>query len=262
MHQTLQALVRGFFDGYFTGLLEARLPEGAKREPRMLKQLVAEQYGTVGNTFTQVMLPILLGLQFESYEAALADMQARRFTDSTPVKILLRYACGSKAAYEAVTAAYRQQMETLLSGHIMGVSEFLGAIAAEKGSENSENSESSESSESSEPSEAAVSSDHSEPSDSSARPSSGSLRALSHTVMTAYTQGLRAGGSTTLRQPTVLRLMADAAAALLHDKPFDVWADMDRIGLDGVYSRACRTQDNYETLLAEMSLTYEDLAQS
>lgn len=248
------ALVRAFFDAYFTGLLEARLPEGAKREPRLLKQLVAEQYGQVATTFTSCVLPIFLTLRFESYEAAVADMQARHFSDATPVKLLLRYACGSKETYDNVTATYRQQLETLLTGRIQSVEAFFAADSAARGSE------SSESSESSEPSESSENSENERPKPLPSTPAL--LRALARTVLSAYALGIRAGGGQSLRQPTVFRLVGDAAATLLHDKPIDVWADMDRIGLDGVYSRVCRTQDNYETLLAEMSQAYEDLANS
>lgn len=230
MVYTLPTLVRGFFDGYFTGLLEARLPQGAKREPRLLKQLVAEQYEKVGAAFTQCLLPILLGLNFDSYEAAVADMQARHFSDSTPVKLLLRYACGSKEAFETVTSEYRRQMETLLTGHIQSVEEHirLRETSLSSGSEDTAK----------------------------------ALRATARTVMQAYALGVRAGEKNAIRQEAVFRLMADAAATLLHDEAIDVWKEADRIGLDGVYSRVCRTQDNYETLLSEMSQAYEDLAES
>lgn len=230
MVYTLPTLVRGFFDGYFTGLLEARLPQGAKREPRLLKQLVAEQYEKVGAAFTQCLLPILLGLNFDSYEAAVADMQARHFSDSTPVKLLLRYACGSKEAFETVTSEYRRQMETLLTGHIQSVEEHIRLRETSLSS--------------------------------GANDTVKALRATARTVMQAYALGVRAGGKNAIRQEAVFRLMADAAATLLHDEAIDVWKEADRIGLDGVYSRVCRTQDNYETLLSEMSQAYEDLAKS
>lgn len=227
IQRTATTMVRGFFDAYFTGLLEARLAEGAKREPRLLKQLVAERYETVGTTFTQTLLPVLLGLTFESYEAAVADMRARHFSDSTPLKLLLRHACGSRETYEAVVAEYRHQMQTLLSGHIEAPSDFIVR----------------------QPTTAATA-------------TGAHLRALVRTVMSGYAQGVRHGGKAALKQPTVFRLMGDAAATLLHSQPIDVWAEMDTRGLDGVYSRVCRTQDNYETLLAEMSQAYEDLAAS
>lgn len=255
LHHLHTVLTRAFFDAYFTGLLEATLPAGTKREPRHLKQLVADRYGAIAPTFTETLLPILLSLRFPSYEAAIADMRARHFSDTTPVKLLLRYACGDRQTYEAVTAAYRHQIETLLTGHIQSPSDFIAEAAKPCETDASEDSELPEKSESSESSEFSELSEFSEPSELSTQ-----LRALARTVLTAYAAGLRAGGSASLRQPTVFRLAAEAAATLLHEKPIDIWADIDTIGLDRVYARVCRTQDNYETLLAEMTQAYEDLA--
>ena len=36
---------------------------------------------------------------------------------------------------------------------------------------------------------------------------------------------------------------------------------MDTVGLDGVYRRASISNENYETLINEMNLAYEDLAE-
>ena len=40
----------------------------------------------------------------------------------------------------------------------------------------------------------------------------------------------------------------------------DVWAETERIGLDGVFRRATLDAANYETLADEMNQAYEDLA--
>ena len=81
--------------------------------------------------------------------------------------------------------------------------------------------------------------------------------------MHAYAVGLKASGKdkAAFHQPSVLRMMAEGAATLLHSAPFDVWADMDTVGLDGVYRRASISNENYETLINEMNLAYEDLAE-
>ena len=55
-------------------------------------------------------------------------------------------------------------------------------------------------------------------------------------------------------------MMAEGMAALLHDEPLDVWAETERIGLDGVFRRATLDAANYETLADEMNQAYEDLA--
>lgn len=218
MHKTL---VHGFFDGYFTGLLEARLPEGTRPEPRQLKELAAEHYGTLASTFTATLLPTLLTLRFDTYEAAVADMQQRRFSDNASPKLLLRYAAGTRQAYDTLTAEYRRQMEALLTGRLCPPAENP---------------------------------------DTPENTPSKLIRATVRVTMQAYALGVRTGGGTALRQPTVFRLMADAMAVLIQPPAFDTWADMERIGLDGVYRRVCRTQDNYDTLLAEMNQAYDDLA--
>lgn len=253
MLETNKALTRAFFDCYFTGLLEATLPEGTPREPRHLKQLVAQHYGNIAKVFTTTLLPILLALRFPNYDEAVADMQQHHITGSTPLKLLLRYACGTRQVYEAVTDEYRRQIETLLTGHIQSPQDFLhdkqqrlqAGTDATAGSP-AATSVTHEANEAHGDGETSV-------------PTPQALRALARTVITAYATGITHGGGTQLRQPSVFRLAGDAAATLLHNEPFDPWAKLQEHGLDAAYAAICRTQDNYETLLAELTQANEDL---
>lgn len=230
-HIVVTSMVRGFFDSFFSGLLDSKAQSvEEKRQPRLLKQLVAACYENMSGCFSNVMFPLLLGMNFESYDKAVEAMQAHHFSNDTSHKLLLRFACQSKPLYDTLVAEYRRQMETLLLGHIQSVAEHVRTRKPMPEGEE-------------------MDSDH-------------AIRAVVRAEMHGYALGIKVSGTgrTSLHQPTVFRLMAEGMATLLHDEETDVWADMEKIGLDGVYRRVCKDARNYETLINEMNQAYEDLA--
>ena len=52
-------------------------------------------------------------------------MRRRHFSEATPSKILLRYACKTKELYEFVTSEYQKQVYELLNGHLQSVEDFF-----------------------------------------------------------------------------------------------------------------------------------------
>lgn len=226
-YRVVTSMVRGFFEGYFSGLAEGR---GLQTDSQLLRQLAAEHYGAVAGPFFHVMFPLLAALSFESYEAVREDMKRRHFSDETPVRLLLRYACRSRGLYEAMTEEYRRQFTALLSGHVQRQEEHMEGRA--------------------------------EAADLEDVATGQAIRAVVRALMHGYVMGIKAAGQggQSLRQATVLRLMVSGMSTLLHDRPFEVWADAESLGLDGVYRRVCRDARNYETLIGEMNQAYQDLA--
>ena len=228
-------MVRGFFEGFFTGLIDSRRDKNnGKPMPQQMKQLVAEHYENINKYFFHVMFPLLIAINFDSYEQAIGDMRRRKFSDATSQKLLLRYAAGSKPLFDHIVDEYKRQMYCLLDGHKQSIADHIAQRRLNVTQED----------------------------DAQTLGVESAIRAMVRATMHAYAIGIKAGGNgnATFSQPSVLRMMAEGAATLLHDEPFDVWADMDTLGLDGIYRRASLNADNYETLINEMNQAYEDLA--
>lgn len=223
--RTVVSMTRGFFDGFFSGLLDNDDPSGIEcRAPQTLKRLVAAHYGNLANHFNVVMVPQLLALRFSDFKAAGEDMERRHFSDATPPKVLLRYACGSKKHYEVVTDNYRRQLTALLTGHFQALEEHFGLYGHCNDAE-------------------AVSVHR-------------AVRAVVRATMQSYALGVKVGAKDAgpaFRQPVVLRMVAEGMASLLHNENFDVWKNAETIGLEGVFLRACTDETLFNMAVNEMN---------
>lgn len=230
-----RAMTRGFFEGLMEGLCEGTHPEliGKRREAKVIKQLVADHYGEIAQAFVSAVFPLLLSLRFDSYDLAMADLGSHHFDSHTSPKLLLRYACGSKEAYDTVVEAYRQQMNSLLLGHVQRPEEFLKVILE----------------------------DH-EVTTENVLDTPVAIRTVVRAIMQGYAEGIKMSKAVyrQLRQQTVLRLMVNGMSTLLSDEAVDPWLDADTIGLEAVYKRVSINAFNYETLLDEMNQAYADLS--
>lgn len=236
-YKVTTSMVRGFFEGFFSGLIDSKAKNAEeKKDVRFVKQLVAEYYESVSSHFVTVQFPLLLAIGFADYETAVADMQKRHFSDSTPSKLLLRYACRTKEIYDSMIGEYKNQMTTLLLGHIQYPNDHLRALPSHEDQLLLSNNQ-------------CVDTDH-------------AIRAVVRSILHGYALGIKSSntGKTSFHQATVLRMMINGMTTLLHDTPFDVWVDAEKIGLDGVYRRVTVDARNYETLINEMNQAYEDVA--
>ena len=76
--QVASSMVRGFFEGFFTGLVDARRERNGERPtPQLLRQLVAEHYDHINEYFFHVMFPLLIAVNFDSYEQAAPQVHRR-----------------------------------------------------------------------------------------------------------------------------------------------------------------------------------------
>ena len=228
MDKCLRAMVRAFFDGFVSAQAENR--NVRKNDAKEIKKLTADIYECAAPCFVSVLMPVLISFRFDSYDSAAADMSARHFSSDTSVKILLRYACGSRESYELVTDEYRRQMESLLSGHIQTPDEHIHSFRS---------------------------------TDGATLPAEKAIRAVVRTAMNGYAAGLRSGaaGMNGFRQASILRMMPDNMHCLLFDEPQDIWAGVETEGLEAVYMRATKNVENFETLMKEMNEAYRDLAE-
>ncbi|WP_028898291.1 hypothetical protein [Prevotella sp. HUN102] len=226
-YKVASAMVRGFFNGYFFGQTDARMPGRKTIEPREYKQILADNYNTLSAHFVSVIFPVLIRLNFSDGEAVAADMQKRKFSNSTSPKILLRYACGTKALYDAVVADYQRQMGSLLNGKLQPIADFFTEY--DRGSEDAEE----------------VSVDL-------------AIRSVVRVQMLAYATGIKAANTEvqSLYQGTVYKLMIHGMMALMHEEPVSLEGD----NLEMIFRRVSLNSENFETLMNEMNQAYEDLA--
>lgn len=224
-------MTRGFFEGFVSGIIDCCESNPTKKsDPKLIKRVTAKYYDHFGSKFSNVMFPLLLAMNFESYEKAMAEIQKHHFSNDTSVKLLLRFACQSKSLYEAMIEEYKRQIYSLLAGKIQSVSEHLknwtdGETLAEYDTNHA-------------------------------------IRATVRSLMHGYALGIKTAGTgkDSFHQATVFRLMIDGMHSLLHVTPINIYEDADAIGLDGIFRRVCITPENYETLINEMNQAYEDLA--
>lgn len=239
-YKVVKAMVRGFFEGFFSGLIDSKTTDSEKKyEVVFVKQVVADNYAVVAGNFVNVVFPLLLAMNFDNYEDVVEDMKKRHLSDHTPAKVLLRYSCKDKIIYDTIVAEYKEQMETLLLGHIQYPNEHIKRyIASSKELENIE--------------------------EISSLDIRRSIRAVVRAQLHAYSLGIKASatGKTSFHQATVLRIIINSMATLFHDEPVDLWKEVDKLGLDGVFRKVTVESDNYETLINEMNQAYEDLAVS
>ena len=232
-YKVVASITRGFFEGFVSGVIDCRETDSKKKsDPLLIKQITADYYDKFGNNFVNVLFPLLIAMNFESYEDAVKEMNAKHFSNDTSAKLLIRFACGKRSLYESMMEEYKQQMYSLLSGKIQPVSEHLANWR--DGDEMEE-----------------YDTDH-------------AIRSTVRALMHGYSLGIKSAGTgkESLHQATVFRMMIDGMHSLLHEKAFNVYEDSDKIGLDGIFQRVCITPANYETLVNEMNQAYEDLARA
>ena len=117
-----------FYGGFISGILDKRKPAWRNNENDavLIKQIASDYYEHFSIFFCNVSFPILLSINFDSYEAAMADMNKHHFSNDTPVKLLLRYACQSKELYDVMIKTYQKELTSLLEGRFLSEIENKG----------------------------------------------------------------------------------------------------------------------------------------
>ena len=106
-------VVRGFFHGFMAGRLDRQYPKWRNQpDARLVRALAMESYPRMAATFC--------------HEKAQEDLARHRFSDRTPVRLLMRYACGSRERFKVMEETYREEMAALLDGRLDASMERTG----------------------------------------------------------------------------------------------------------------------------------------
>lgn len=223
--RVVTAMVRGYFHSFFSGQIDALSPDKKKLEPREYKQLLVNNFEKLSSHFVSVLFPVLIRLSYDDLDQVTTDMKRRHFSSSTSSKLLLRYACGSKALYDLVTAEYQKNVYALLEGHLLTKEEFFSSCPTLQADDTV--------------------------------PVSLAIRSIVRVQMQAYATGVTSAQSSTknLRQATIYRLMLSGMESLLHDSPIS----FEEENLELMFRKVSLNSDNFERLMDEMTQAYTEL---
>ena len=219
------AMVRGYFHSFFSGQKDALSPDKKKLESREYKQLLVNSFDNLSSHFVSVLFPVLIRLNYDDLSQVTADMKRRHFSSSTSSKLLLRYACGSKALYDLVTAEYQKNVYALLEGHLLTREEFFSSCPTLQADDTV--------------------------------PVSLAIRSIVRVQMQAYATGVTSAQSSTknLRQATIYRLMLSGMVCLLHNEPIE----FEEENLELMFRKVSLNSENFERLMDEMTQAYTEL---
>lgn len=218
-------MVRGYFHSFFSGQIDTLSPDKKKLEPREYKQLLANNFDNLSSHFVSVLFPVLIRLNYDDFDQVTTDMKRRHFSFSTSSKLLLRYACGSKALYDLVTAEYQKNVYALLEGHLLTREEFFSSCPTLQADDTV--------------------------------PVSLAIRSIVRVQMQAYATGVTSAQSSTknLRQATIYRLMLSGMECLLHNEPIE----FEEENLELMFRKVSLNSENFERLMDEMTQAYTEL---
>lgn len=218
-------MVRGYFHSFFSGQVDALSPDKKKLEPREYKQLLVNSFDNLSSHFVSVLFPVLIRLNYDDLDQVTTDMKRRHFSSSTSSKLLLRYACGSKALYDLVTAEYQKNVYALLEGHLLTKEEFFSSCPTLQADDTV--------------------------------PVSLAIRSIVRVQMQAYATGVTSAQSSTknLRQATIYRLMLSGMVCLLHNEPIE----FEEENLELMFRKVSLNSENFERLMDEMTQAYTEL---
>ena len=218
-------MVRGYFLSFFSGQIDALSPDKKKLEPREYKQLLVNNFENLSSHFVSVLFPVLIRLNYDDLSQVTTDMKRRHFSSSTSSKLLLRYACGSKALYDLVTAEYQKNVYALLEGHLLTKEEFFSSCPTLQADDTV--------------------------------PVSLAIRSIVRVQMQAYATGVTSAQSSTknLRQATIYRLMLSGMVCLLHNEPIE----FEEENLELMFRKVSLNSENFERLMDEMTQAYTEL---
>ena len=218
-------MVRGYFHSFFSGQKDALSPDKKKLESREYKQLLVNSFDNLSSHFVSVLFPVLIRLNYDDFDQVTTDMKRRHFSSSTSSKLLLRYACGSKALYDLVTAEYQKNIYALLEGHLLTKEEFFSSCPTLQADDTV--------------------------------PVSLAIRSIVRVQMQAYATGVTSAQSSTknLRQATIYRLMLSGMVCLLHNEPIE----FEEENLELMFRKVSLNSYNFERLMDEMTQAYTEL---
>lgn len=87
---------------FFSALIEKVDNGNGESRSVIVKRLIMDNYENIAGYFTQAMFPIIARVNYDSLDDLSSKMKEKHVGDHTPLKLLMRMACGSKEAYCSV----------------------------------------------------------------------------------------------------------------------------------------------------------------
>ena len=134
-YQAVAAFVRGFFEAYTRGIIDAAIGGDdfqKKNDPKEVKQMMLEHYGEVNQYYFDIMFSTLVRLNYPTAEEANERMkknfEAMKKNDPSFEPSMLDYlriACKSPQLYKAMEAEYKRNFTWLLQGKFTTIEEHV-----------------------------------------------------------------------------------------------------------------------------------------
>ena len=229
-YQATAALIRAFFEAFGTAIVDSKYAGddfNEKNNPSNIKQAMLEHYEEIGNNFMDIMLPILIRLNYSDEKKVESDILKLCSGKKSTAHDYLKFACKTTKLYEATVDEYRRNMELLLGGMFSTIPEHLEQYT--KGIQL-----------------AAID----EPK---------TIQLMVRTIMKTYVAGIKTAksGKININQITILRLLLLNTNILINNRALEKETD----DLTELFEEACGNEANINTLFNTLDDMYKELAE-
>ena len=216
-YKTLAALVRVFFEGFMSGVLDGQgIALRDKRNPQIVKKAMLDYYESIAPTFHDLLFYPIAALNFDLNTITTKVKQL--YQGSPTPEQLLREACTDDAMHQAVVAEYRRNFSNLLEGRLATEQEHFDNYTRNSG----------------------------EP---AMTDTATAIRIVVKTAMKAYYKGLmgsmHCGGER--NQAATVLLLISATNFVANDTPIEPFASQTQ-NIDKVILKACGSTNNLNTM--------------
>ena len=229
-YQATAAFTRAFFEAFGTAIVDCKYPGddfNEKNDPSNIKEAMLNYYEEIGDNFIDIMLPILIRLNYSDEEKIESDVIKMAHNKQTTPQDYLKYACKTTKLYEAMVEEYTRNMELLLGGMFSSIPEHLEEYT--KGIQ------------------------------LSAIDEPKAVQLMVRTIIKAYVAGRKTVKQSKiyLNQTTILRLLVINTNILINNSIFKN-EDGDLVKL---FEEACGNETNTNVLLNTLDEMYKELAE-
>ncbi len=228
-YKVLAALVRGFFEGFTSGILDGqRVGRSGKNDPKTVKKAMLDHYESIAPEFHDLLFYPIATMNFDCGTIT-ARLKAARGTRPTPEQ-LLQMACSDGAMHRAVVAEYRRNFGCLLEGRLPTGQEHMDNYTRNGGRQALTDTQT-------------------------------AIHRVVKTAVRAYIRGLKRSGNGQAMpdKVSVMLLLIDSMDLLVNDSPTETSASQAQT-LDEVMLKACGSERNIGIMTEAMRAAYEEMA--
>ena len=228
-YKVLAVLVRGFFEGFTSGILDGqRVGRSVKNDPKTVKKFMLNHYESIAPEFHDLLFYPIATMNFDC-ESITARLEAVRGTKPT-MEQLLKMACSDDAMHQAVVAEYCRNFGCLLEGRLPTEQEHIDNYTRGGGQQAQTDVKT-------------------------------AIQSVVKTAVRAYMRGLKRSGNGQVMpdKVSVVRLLINTMNLLMNDSPIETFASQAQT-LDEVMLKACGSERNVSIMAEAMSVAYEEAA--